>query len=1045
MKQLSFSIPNEHAFENAIDRVFACDAYEKATDVLAIAILGRQEPEYVERLIEIYKEREVKGTLCGYTAANALEYGICTKGGSNVTFFIFESGHADVRVYETEDMPEADCGANLDKCLKETQDAKALQIIPDIMHMRRLDDFLSAIHVPMDFPVVGASAGGQWEGAEYAPMFVFSDHVYKRGILTIVYSGKDLSVNSRVLMGWVPIGRVHTFTKLKSPTVVSEIDGLPATYIFRKYFNVEPDKYFYENTLGFPLYVKRNGEDMPRSIQLMDEEGNLIFASDIKEGENFYFSFGNISKMLQTSAEYASTLKDFAPQGTFLMICDYRFSYMGVDNQKEVDFFKNASPALCGGGAFGEFYNFNGRIENLNCSLVVLSLREGKKPKTAPAEAPEPLPNGIDGPVPLVDRLYSFLSETSNEYAALRSKERERNLRNAMEVERAANEEKSLFLTNISHEFRTPINAILGMDEMILRESGDEKILDYAEDIKAAGDGLLSLVNDILDFSKIQSGKLKIIPVEYSLSSLMNDLMNMITPGAQRKGLSVSAEYDTNTPDRLYGDVVRIKQVLVNILTNAVKFTEEGSVKFTITFVKTKRDEINLSFHVRDTGRGIKDEDLKKVYTPFERADEKEIRNIEGTGLGMSISSQLLKLMGSELEVESEYGKGSDFSFTIRQKVFSFEPVGDYFKKAQEAAFTQHANRETFHAPEAKILVVDDTEMNLTVVKNLLKRTQIQIDTATSGQESIDKAKETRYDIIFMDHRMPVMDGIEAMQHIRALSAGSPNEGTPIIALTASAVAGSRENSLGLGFSSYIPKPIDPDVLEGTIRKFLPEGKVITTIEDETDETVEKNGNLSDFLKGLISCKAIDITAGIAACGGTDTYEKVLTEFVKNASVNQKTIKADVKEEDYKDYTIRVHALKSSARLAGASDLSRHAAYLEQCGDALRTEEILKKTPALLTEYRRVVKAINNAMPREDDSEKELLASDMLKEGYQAIYESVSAFDFDGADNVMHEMKKYRVDDSEKDFFDQVDDLLTRVDHDGLVEVLGRLFEPQES
>ena len=272
MKQLSFSIPNEHAFENAIDRLFASEVYEKATDVLTIAILGRQEPEYVERLIEIYKEREVKGTLCGYTADNALEYGICTKGGSNVTFFIFESGHADVRVYETEDMPEGDCGADLDKCLRKTPDAKALQIIPDIMHMRRLDDFLSAIHVPMDFPVVGASAGGQWEGAEYSPMFVFSDHIYARGILTIVYSGKELFTDTHVMTGWVPIGRMHTFTKLKSPTVVSEIDGLPATYIFRKYFNVEPDKYFYENTLGFPLYVKRNGEEGRGKLLLLLRE-----------------------------------------------------------------------------------------------------------------------------------------------------------------------------------------------------------------------------------------------------------------------------------------------------------------------------------------------------------------------------------------------------------------------------------------------------------------------------------------------------------------------------------------------------------------------------------------------------------------------------------------------------------------------------------------------------------------------------------------------------------------------------------------------------
>ncbi len=1040
MKQLSFSIPNEHAFENAIDKVIRCPEYAGASDVLALAVLGRQEPAFAERLIEIYKKRGIKGSLCGYTAANALEYGICTSGGSNISFLIFDSGHADVKAYETAGDGEAAAGKDTNARLKAGQDVRALHIVPDIMHLTRLDDFLKEIHVPMNFPVVGASAGGSWGLDGFAPMFVFTDHVFEKGILTILYSGEDLSAKAHALTSWVPVGRMHTFTKLISPTVVAEIDGLPATYIYKKYFNVEPNEAFYDNTLGFPIYIRRNGEDIPRSVQTMDEDKNLVFASDIKDGENFYFSFGNISRMLQDSSAYADELAPFSPQATLLMICDYRFSYMGVDEQKEVDYFSKVSPGLSGGGAFGEFFNFNGRIENLNCSHIVLSLREGAAEAPAEAKKQEDEGSGTIEPIPLVDRLYSFLSETSNEYASLRSKERERNLRNAMEVERASNEAKSQFLMNVSHEIRTPINAILGMDEMILRESGDEKILDYAEDIKAAGGGLLSLVNDILDFSKIQSGKLKIIPVEYSLSSLMNDLMNMITPAAEKKGLKVSAEYDTNTPDRLYGDVVRIKQILVNILNNAVKFTEKGSIKFTVAFAKTKRDEINIEFHVIDTGRGIKEEDMEKVFTPFERADEKQIRNIEGTGLGMSISTELLRLMGSELKVNSEYGKGSDFHFTIRQKVFSFEPIGDYFKKAQEAAFTEHARRETFHAPDAKILVVDDTEMNLTVVKNLLKRTQIQIETADSGPAAIDLAGKSRYDIIFMDHRMPNMDGIEAMQHIRELPAGSPNENTPIIALTASAIAGSRENFLGLGFNSYIPKPIDPEVLEKTIREFLPEDKVVTSFEDETEEAVEKNGNLSDFLKGLISDSSIDITAGIASCGGTDTYEKVLTEFVKNAASNQKLIKKDVKEEDYKDYTIRVHALKSSARLAGANDLSRHAAYLEQCGDALRTEEILKKTPGLIKEYKKVVAAITAAMPKEDDSDKEELSDAMLKEAFQAIYESVSAFDFDSADNVMHELKNYRIPAEEKDLYEKVDTLLTQVDHDGLVELLGKMF-----
>ena len=637
-----------------------------------------------------------------------------------------------------------------------------------------------------------------------------------------------------------------------------------------------------------------------------------------------------------------------------------------------------------------------------------------------------------------IEDLHTSLKKTVRRISTyIEELQREKQLEDDLKIAQAANKAKSTFLSNMSHEIRTPINAVLGFDEMILRETTDPAILGYAQDILNSSKTLLALVNDILDFSKIEAGKMEILPVQYELSSAINDLVNMIQKRAEDKRLALNVHVDKDIPHALFGDEVRLKQCILNILTNAVKYTHAGSVTMNIGYTKKSDDTIALSVQVVDTGIGIKQEDLAKLFTAFERIEEKRNRSIEGTGLGMNIVQQLLSMMGSSLVVKSEYGKGSDFSFTVEQKVLSWEPIGDVSEMYKKSVAKAGAYQETFTAPEAHILVVDDTPLNLKVMQGLLKQTQVQIDTAESGQVTLELVQKKRYDMLFIDHRMPGMDGVETLHEMRRLT-HNKNAGVPCIALTANAISGAREYYLMEGFTDYLSKPIESEKLERLLIKYLPADKVHLTQKKVSADAVsaESAGANGEADADFPPMEGVDIAAALKNCGGAETLREAFKDFYANIEPKSAQIADFAAQGDWKNYTVLVHALKSSAKLIGAADLSDQAKYLESCGDKGDAAEIAAKTPALLELYRSYTQKLARVVPDDDDAPKTPLSAAQYAEALSALREVVSAFDFSTADQIVQEVNGSIVPEESAGQWQQIVQAVANVDQAAVMALL---------
>ena len=617
----------------------------------------------------------------------------------------------------------------------------------------------------------------------------------------------------------------------------------------------------------------------------------------------------------------------------------------------------------------------------------------------------------------------------------------EKTMVHELEIEKTIAEEatraKSSFLANMSHEIRTPINAVLGMNEMVLRECEDQNIIAYSESIRSAGNTLLGLVNNILDFSKIEAGKMEITPVEYDLSSVINDLVNMIQNRADDKGLLLELDMDPKTPKVLRGDEIRIKQIITNILTNAVKYTEKGSITFRIGFEKVDNDDsrVDLKFSVEDTGIGIKEEDIARLFEKFDRIEEKRNRNIEGTGLGMNITQKLLELMDSSLQVESVYGEGSKFSFVLRQDVIRWEELGDYENAYKNYAGAKHNYREKFTAPNAQVLVIDDNPMNLMVFKSLLKPTRMNIDTANDGDEGLTLAYDKKYDIIFFDHMMPGKDGIETLHELRLMEKG-PNISTPSICLTANAISGAREQYIEAGFDDYLTKPIDSDKLEDLLLAYLPK-ELIETAEDDEESFEEEDTGLNEELTELDRFEKIDVKTGLANSGSVDAYMPLLKIFYESMDEKAAEIERLYNDNDIKNYTIKVHALKSSARLIGAAEFGEMAQELENAGKAGDVDYINANHYALLEALECFKEPLRRIFDSGVSEDGKMPADPALMKGvFDEIKAAAESMDCDRLESVFDEMNAYRIPDEDAELYGKLKEAAGNFAYDTILELL---------
>ncbi len=739
--------------------------------------------------------------------------------GILLSFFFFESSEASLLGLETKITGEAETGVELNCLLKEIPDIKGIYIV-----------------VPQYFISAEAVLKEGLNGLEKTPvfgiktslLFEYQTFGYEKGgclleklLFVLVFHGKTLSLRLHYNLGWTPVGKVMTVTEEDNPFFVNKIDENPATFIYNKYLGLRDDQIIPENLSEFPLIIYRDGIKISRIGIAGEKQGQLVFGAPVYQNDRICLSYGNPDDLFSEIKNDSEEIGAFEPQAGLLIVCANRIMLLKERERDEIDYYERYIgdvPAIYG---YAEIFYNNGKGGELNSALVSAVFKEDcahealKTPAGTESIKEDSLTDPFsDAVVPFTDRLARFFKEMSKD------------LLEAVKEAEDANRTKSAYFSCISHEFRTPLNSVLGMNEMILRETREENIKGYSENIENSGKLLLQLVNDILDSEKIAAGKMEIIPVDYDIKKVINELVAMVSISAREKGLKLKLDISDSLPAILFGDETRIRQCVLNILNNAIKYTETGEVVFKVNADRIDQGHVKLNISVKDTGIGIKPEDIEKLSIPFERVDTARNRKIEGSGLGLNIVKNLLALMNSTLEIKSIYGEGSEFSFSLLQEV---KKEGSRLTDSSEANAGKDRDKPQtgdFKAPEASILIVDDTEMNIVVMRHFLKYTEIHIDSALSGMEAIEMTHEKSYDIIFLDQRMPEMDGSETFKKMKA-DPENRNPASIYIMLTGNEGEGVKEKFLSEGFDDYISKPLKLKTLEETVRRFLPAGKII--------------------------------------------------------------------------------------------------------------------------------------------------------------------------------------------------------------------------
>lgn len=782
--------------------------------------------------------------------------------------------------------------------------------------------------------------------------------------------------------------------------------------------------------------------------------------------------------------------------------CDRDGALMVLDSGKPVSYFCHAhlvdfaAPIMLGDRMIGSFIGGQVLTEEPDYDAIRRIAREIEVDEEAFVEAAK---KTQIVPKAAIERSTNFIYEFSQIISDMAYKSYE-----TIRLSKLAVSQKSDFLANMSHEIRTPMNAVLGMAELALREEMSPQAKQYIRQIRSSGKNLLVIINDILDFSKIESGKMTIVEVVYEPLSIVNDLSNIVNTRIGSKKIEFTVDFDPNIPHKLFGDNVRIHQILLNLLNNAVKFTERGEVHLSVSFDRIDDENIMLKAVIKDTGIGIKKNDMGKLFQSFQQVDSKRNRNIEGTGLGLAISQQLLKLMNGKISFESEYEKGSTFYVEFPQRIISDAPSVPHPDKSEKAALiveneyvydqlckdlsalgieyinleyqgslesvtdgylivekhlfgdkikkavmdnsnlkcliiapfdapnefnmprvktlhkpvfslgiysalglggegvSDEANDDdnfVFTAPDAHILIVDDNPINLTVARGMIEPLNMQIDTANGASETIDKVKKVKYDIIFMDHMMPEVDGVETTHIIRRLIAGY--EDVPIIALTANAMGGTKEMFLQEGMNDFLAKPIEVSEIVAMIRKWLPKEKIVPVSGNNESSTKAEN-------KELPVIEGLDTKQALSLLGSEKLYMQILKEYYLSIDKRASIITEALEKSDIKRYTIEVHSLKSTSKQIGASALSEYAARMEKAGNELDIDLILAKTSDLIANYLRYKDILAPLFPELSEKNEPCTAEhSVVAMLLDSMTEALDAMDTLAMDDVLEKMSEY--------------------------------------
>lgn len=601
-----------------------------------------------------------------------------------------------------------------------------------------------------------------------------------------------------------------------------------------------------------------------------------------------------------------------------------------------------------------------------------------------------------------------------------------------------ANRAKTNFVSNMSHEIRTPMNSIVGITEILLRSHHSPKEQEYLLNIQSSGRVLLTIINDVLDCSKMESGKMQLFDEPYDTFSLFHDLKISMENRIANCPLELIYDIDPDIPCTLKGDMGRIRQIITNLVNNAIKYTEKGSIRFTVRVRQKNADKVMLYYAVEDTGIGIRKEDQKILFDAFQRVEIDRNRYVEGTGLGLTISQNLVNMMGGVIEVESEYGKGSKFYFTIEQTIVDPTPMSAVNYEQQKSGVIEKEAESLFIALGAHILLVDDNDLNLVVAKDLLKPLQMQIDTAENGMQAVDLVQRNHYDLVLMDHMMPVMDGIVATKTIRKL----PDEKykkLPIIALTANAMVDARKEFLNAGMNGFVAKPIDFARICNQLKLWLPKDLVRDVPKEEAKKLLADD--LSDReIQPEDPQMGFSFEEGVNHCGSKAALMKTIRIFYRTIDSKANKIEQCLKEGLISDYVIEVHALKSSALLIGAVPLSEAAKELEGYGKQGKTELLEEKTPDLLAMYRDFKDILKPYADKEEAARQEASNGEWCQ-ALQQIHQCIEQFDLDGVDRIMEKLEEYQIPECIRESMDQLRVYVADVSMEEIMELTDTMTE----